>query len=172
MKRRLLLGRKVMTNLASVIKSRDITLPTKVHIVEGFSSSHVWMWELDHKEGWVPKNQCSRIVVLCWGPLMDRNLVVRSQRLESKRQKEADIPWFMQRTNKALDTGPASLTKASGALSRGWRHKVPSQEGLRSPGRKVSTTGLHAPENQPEKEREREKQKRHGDLSSDGAKVL
>ena len=30
----------------------------------GFSSSHVWMWELDHKEGWAPKNWCFRIVVL------------------------------------------------------------------------------------------------------------
>ena len=44
-KRRLLLGRKVMTNLDSIFKSRDITLPTKVHLVKatGFSSSHVWM---------------------------------------------------------------------------------------------------------------------------------
>ena len=44
-KRRLLLGRKVMTNLDSVIKSRDITLSTKVHLVNAifFSSSHVWM---------------------------------------------------------------------------------------------------------------------------------
>ena len=50
---------------------------------------------------------------------------------------------------------------------------MPSKEDLRSPGRKVSTMGLHAPENQPEKERERERnKKRHGDLSSDGAKVL
>ena len=30
----------------------------------GFSSSHVWMWELDYKEGWVPKNWCFWIVVL------------------------------------------------------------------------------------------------------------
>ena len=30
----------------------------------GFSSSHVWMWELDHKEGWVPKNCCFQTVVL------------------------------------------------------------------------------------------------------------
>ena len=30
----------------------------------GFSSSHVWMWELDHKEGWVPKNWCFQTVVL------------------------------------------------------------------------------------------------------------
>ena len=42
-KRRLLLGRKVMTNLDSIFKSRDITLPTKVHLVkDGFSSSRVW----------------------------------------------------------------------------------------------------------------------------------
>ena len=37
-------GRKVMTNLDSILKSRDITLPTKVHLVKPvFSSSHVWM---------------------------------------------------------------------------------------------------------------------------------
>ena len=41
-KRRLLLGRKVMTNLDSVFKSRDITLPTKVRLVR-FSSGRVWM---------------------------------------------------------------------------------------------------------------------------------
>ena len=42
-KRCLLLGRKVMTNLESILKSRDITLSTKVHLVKAFSSSHVWM---------------------------------------------------------------------------------------------------------------------------------
>ena len=44
-KRCLLLGRKAMTNLDSILKSRDITLLTKVHIVKAmvFSSSHVWM---------------------------------------------------------------------------------------------------------------------------------
>ena len=44
-KRRLLLGRKVMTNLESILKSRDITLSTKVHLSQGygFSSSQVWM---------------------------------------------------------------------------------------------------------------------------------
>ena len=43
MKRRLLLGRKVMTNLDSIFKSRDIIFPTKVHLGHGFSSGHVWM---------------------------------------------------------------------------------------------------------------------------------
>ena len=43
-KRCLLLGRKAMTNLDSLLKSRDITLPAKVHIQGyGFSSSHVWI---------------------------------------------------------------------------------------------------------------------------------
>ena len=50
-KRRLLLGRKAMTNIDNILKSRDITLPTKVHLVKVvFSSSLVWMWELDYKE--------------------------------------------------------------------------------------------------------------------------
>ena len=43
LKRCLPLGRKVMTNLDSILKSRDITLPTKVHLVSDFSSGHVWM---------------------------------------------------------------------------------------------------------------------------------
>ena len=64
-KRRLPLGRKAMTNLDRILKSRDITLPTKVHLVKryGFSRSHVWMWELDHKVSWAPKNWCFWIVV-------------------------------------------------------------------------------------------------------------
>ena len=42
-KRCLLLGREVMTNLDSILKSRDLTLATKVRLVTGFSSGHVWM---------------------------------------------------------------------------------------------------------------------------------
>ena len=65
-KRRLPLRRKAMTNLDSVLKSRDIALPTKGPYSQsyGFSSSHIWMWELNHKEGWVPKNWCFPTVVL------------------------------------------------------------------------------------------------------------
>ena len=42
-KRHLFLGRKVMTTLDSILKSRDITLPTKVRLGYGFSNGHVWM---------------------------------------------------------------------------------------------------------------------------------
>ena len=53
-KRHLLLGRKVMTNLDSILKSRDITLSAKVHLVKAsqgcFSSGYVWMLELPIKK--------------------------------------------------------------------------------------------------------------------------
>ena len=54
-----------MTNLDSILKSRDITLSTKVHLVKAmvFSSSHVWMWELDYKKSWAQKNWCFWTVV-------------------------------------------------------------------------------------------------------------
>ena len=58
-KRLLLLGRKVMTNLDSVLKSRDINLPTKVLLVR------LWFFQwLDYKESWAPKNWCFWTVVL------------------------------------------------------------------------------------------------------------
>ena len=67
-KRHLLLEKKVMTNLDSIFKSRDISLPTKVHLDHsqgyGFSSGHIWMWELDCEESWVPKNRYFWTVVL------------------------------------------------------------------------------------------------------------
>ena len=48
------------------IKSRDITLLTKVCLVKAmvFFSHHIWMWDLDNKQGWAPKNSCSWTVVL------------------------------------------------------------------------------------------------------------
>ena len=54
-----------MTNLNSVLKSRDITLKSNIGIVRAvFSSSLVWIWELDHKEGWAPKNWFFQTVML------------------------------------------------------------------------------------------------------------
>ena len=65
-KRHLLLGRKAMTNLGSILKTRDVTLPTKDHSSQsyGFASSDVWMWDLDHKESLAPKSWCFWTVVL------------------------------------------------------------------------------------------------------------
>ena len=81
-KRCLLLGRKAMTNLDSILKSRDITLPTKVRLVKAvFSSSHVWMWELDYKASWAPKNWCFWTVVL---------------------EKTLRVPWTARRSNQSI----------------------------------------------------------------------
>ena len=64
-KRHLLLGRKVMTYLDSILKSRDITLPTKTHLVKAMVFLVVmYECELDHKESWAPKNWCFWTVVL------------------------------------------------------------------------------------------------------------
>ena len=64
-KRRLLLGRKAMTNLGSILKSRHYVADSSPSSQSyGFSSSHVWMWELDYKESWAPKNWCFWTVVL------------------------------------------------------------------------------------------------------------
>ena len=55
--RHLLLGRKAMTSLDSILKSRDITLPTKVCLVKAMVFPVVmYGCELDHKEDWAPKN--------------------------------------------------------------------------------------------------------------------
>ena len=81
-KRRLLLGRKVMTNLDSMLKSRDTTLPTKVCLVKAiFPSGHVWMWELDYKESWAPKNWCFEL--WCWRRLLR-------------------VPWTTRRSNQSI----------------------------------------------------------------------
>ena len=65
MKRHLLLGRKAMTNLDSILKSRDITLPTKVHLVKAMVFPVVmYGCESDYKESSVPKNWCFWTVVL------------------------------------------------------------------------------------------------------------
>ena len=53
-----------MTNLDSVLKSRDITNRGLYSQSYGFSGSHVWMWELDYKESWAPKNWCFWTLIL------------------------------------------------------------------------------------------------------------
>ena len=92
------LGRKATTNLGSVLKSKHITLLANKGPYSqsyGFSTGHVQMWELDHKEGWVPKNWCFQTVVL------DKTL---QSSLENKEIKpvhpKGNQPWmFTGRTN-------------------------------------------------------------------------
>ena len=101
-KRCLLLGRKVMTNLDSIFKSRDITLSTNVCLAKAmvFSSSHVCMWELDYKESWAPKNWCF------WTVVLEKTL---ENPLDCKEIKpvspKGDQPWvFIERTDVEAET--------------------------------------------------------------------
>ena len=81
-KRRLLLGRKVMTNLDSIFKSRDITLPTKVHLVKA-----VFPVVMYGCESWtVKKAECRRIDAFelwCWRRLLK-------------------VPWTARRSNQSI----------------------------------------------------------------------
>ena len=64
-KRCLLLGRKVMINLYRILKSRHYFVNKCLSSQSyGFSCSYVWMWELDYKESWLPKNWCFWTVAL------------------------------------------------------------------------------------------------------------
>ena len=86
--------KEAMTNLGNVFKSRDITLVSKGCIVNsyGFSSSHVQMWELDHKEGWAPKNWCFQNLVLgedSWEPLGQQG----DQNSQSQSKSSLNIHW-------------------------------------------------------------------------------
>ena len=64
-KRNLLLGRKAMTNLDNILKSTDIIFLTKVCLIKAKVFPVVmWIWELDYKESWAPKNWCFRTVGL------------------------------------------------------------------------------------------------------------
>ena len=86
-----------MTNLESILKSRDITLPTKVCIVKsyGFSSSHVWIWELDHKVSWALKNWCFQTMGLEKTPEIPWD----SKEIKPVNPKE-NQPWiFIERTD-------------------------------------------------------------------------
>ena len=98
---RLLLGRKAMTNLDSILKSRDITLPTKVCIVKGMVFLVVMYgcesWTI--KDGWALKNWCFQIVVL------EKTL---ESPLDSKEIKpvnsKGNQPWiFIGRTDAEVD---------------------------------------------------------------------
>ena len=84
--RHLLLGRKGMTNLDSVLKSRDITLSVKVCIVKAmvFPYSYIKMKEVNHKEGLELKNLCCHLMVLwCWRRLLR-------------------VPWTARRSNQSI----------------------------------------------------------------------
>ena len=81
--RLLLFGRKVMTNLDSIIKKQRHYFANKGPSIQGygFSSGLVWMWELDYKGSWAPKNWCCEL--WCWRRLLR-------------------VPWTARRSNQSI----------------------------------------------------------------------
>ena len=79
-KRSLLLGRKAIIKLNSILKSRDITLPAKVHLVKAMVYPVV-MWELDYKESWAPRIDAFEL--WCWRRLLR-------------------VPWTARRSNQTI----------------------------------------------------------------------
>ena len=99
-KRCLLLGRKVMTNLDSIFKSRDITLPTKVHLVKAMVFPIVMdgceSWTI--KKCWVPKNWC--FWTMCWRRLLR-------------------VPWTARRSDQSIPKA-ISLEYSLEGLMQSW----------------------------------------------------
>ena len=92
-KRRLLLGRKVMTNLDSILKSRDITLPTKVRLVKVMVFPEV-MYEC---ESWnVKKAECQRIDAFelwCWRRLLRVSWTARRSNQSILKESVLNVHW-------------------------------------------------------------------------------
>ena len=92
-----------MTNLDSIFKSRDITLPAKVHLFKamGFFCGHVWVWELDCEESWAPKNWCF------WTMVLEKTL---ESPLDCKEiqpvNSKGDQPWMFFGRNDAKAENP------------------------------------------------------------------
>ena len=161
-RRRLLLGRKAMTNLDSVLKNRDITLPTKVCIVKatGLPSGHTWLWELDHKEGRKAKNWCFWTVVLektPESPLNSKEIKPGNLKgdppwiFTGRTDAEAEAPVFLssdanrQLIGKALNAGKDQGQKdkrASVDEVAGQHHRCNEQELGQTPGDGEGQGGL------------------------------
>ena len=100
-KRCLLLGRKVMTNLDSILKSRDVKLANKGPSSQGsgFPSSYVWMWEMDYKESWMQKNWCF------WTAVLEKTLESPLDCKEIQPLHSEDQPWdFFGRNDAKAET--------------------------------------------------------------------
>ena len=88
-----------MTNLDSILKSRDIADKGLSGQSYGFSSSHVWMWELDYKESWTLKNWCFWTVVL--KKTLESPLVCKQMKLVNPKGNQSWI--FIGRTDAEVE---------------------------------------------------------------------
>ena len=122
-----------MTNIDSVLKSRDITLPTKVHIVKAMVFPvDMRMSDLDHKEDWGLKNRCfqffklwfwRRLLRVLWTARRSNQSILKESNseysLEGLMLKLQYFAHLMQRTNSLEKT--LTLGKIEGRRRRGWQ---------------------------------------------------
>ena len=133
-----------LDNIDNLLKSRDKHFANKGLDSQsyGFSSSHVWMWELDHREGWALKNWCFWSVVLektLESPLEQQNKPKRNQpsiSLEGLMLKPQYFGHLMRRADSLEKT--LMLGKTEGRR-RGWQrtlrhHQLNGHEFEQSPG--------------------------------------
>ena len=136
-KRGLLLGRKAMTNLDSKLISRDITLPTKVHLVKAMVFPVVMYgcesWTIKKKKSWAPKIDASEL--WCWRRLLRVPWTARRSNgsilkeispeyLSEGLMLKLKLPYFghlMRRTDSFEKT--LMLGKIEGGMRRGWQRK-------------------------------------------------
>ena len=123
-----------MTNLDSIIKKQRHYFANKGPSSQGygFSSSHVWMWELDYKESWVPKNLCFWTVVLqktLESPLDCKEIKPVNPKGNQSwifiGRSDAEAPKFghlMQRAHSLEKT--LMLGKIEGRRRRGWQDEM------------------------------------------------
>ena len=151
-KRRLLLGRKAMKTLDSILKSRGITLLTKVCIVKVVFPVFMYGCELDHKESWAPKDWCFWTVVLekILGSLLDCKEIQpvhpkgdQSWLFTGRTDAEAEAPilrppdvkkWLIR---KDLDAGKDWGQEEKGMAEDemvGWHHWLDGHEFEQAPG--------------------------------------
>ena len=148
----MLLGWKAMTNLDSILKTRDITADKGTYVQSyGFSSSHVKMWELDHKEGWVPKNWCFQTVGLekiLESPLLCKEIkpinakgnqcwiFIGRMILKLKLQSFGHLMWRADSMEKTLTLGKAEGRSRKGRQNKvvGWHHQLDRHESEQAPG--------------------------------------
>ena len=144
-----------MTNLDSILKSRDITLPTKVRLFSqsyGFSSGHVWIWELGYKESWLPKNWCFWIAMLKkilespldFKEIQPVHLIGNQSWLfigRTDAEAEAPILWPLDAKSRFIgkdpDAGKDWGEEEEGATENeivGWHHQLNGHEFEQTPG--------------------------------------
>ena len=136
-KRHLLLGRKVMTNLDSILRSRDFANKGPSRQGYGFSSGHIWMWELDYKESQAPKNWCFWTVVLekILDSPLDCNEIspgcsLEGPKMKLKLQYFGHLMWRMDWFEKTLMLGKMEGGRRRGIEDEviGWHHWLNGHE--------------------------------------------